>query len=182
MLPAVAGLAALVFLVLFGLFFPRVVRVLVGLARRAASAVLAVGGRETGAGLREPLPLDVDRAFASAGGGGAVEVALPVLLGALGSRGGGWLVATPTHLGVVGRRLGRPRAMVAPMREVAAPAVSRGVLADSLRIATGRGVWRVTLLREPGRRPETVATRIAALAAAARSGPAAPAPLTAGAP
>ncbi len=170
--PAAAGVLAVVFLVLFVAFFPRVIRTLVALARKAASATRALGRPRADAGgdaLREALPIDVEAAFAAAGGRGAVEVALPVLLGRLGSRGGGWLVATPSHVGCLGRRWRGLRATVVPAAEVGAPRVERGVLSDALLLPTPGGLWRVTLLREPGRSPEAVAARLASLAARARS-------------
>lgn len=169
--PAVAGVAVAVFLILFAAFFPRVVRTLVALARKTASATRAVarpaprGGDDV---LRDPVPREVEAAFGAAGGRGGVEVALPVLLGRFGGRGGGWLVATASHVGYVTRRWRGARGAVVPLDEVGAPRVERGVLADALLLATPDGPWRLTLLREPGRRAELVAARLASLAARAR--------------
>ncbi len=172
-LPAAAGVAALVFLALFLLVFPRLVRVLIGLARKAAGTVHALVGRAAPDAradpLRERLPADVEAALRAAGGEGPIEVAVPVLLGRLGGRGGAWLLATPSHLARLERRWRRVRGPVVPIGAVAAPAVRRGVLSDTLLVATPAGLWRVALLREPGRRAEAVAARIGALAAAART-------------
>jgi hypothetical protein len=169
--PAAAGLAALAFLLVFLALFPRVVRLLIGVARRVGAATRALTGRPAGDPLREPVPADVERAFGAAGGRGPLEVALPVLLGRFGGRGGGWLLATPSHLACLARRRGRPRGEVLPVGEVTAPVVRRGLLSDALVIGTPGGAVRVTLLREPGRQAEAVAARLAALAAAARAAP-----------
>lgn len=170
-LPAAAGVATLAFLVLFAALFPRVIRTLIALARKVAAATLRLAGRAGSPDpLREPLPADVEAALGAAGSRGPVEVAVPVLLGRLGGRGGAWLVATPSHLACLKRRWRRVRGPAVPIATVVAPAVRRGLLSDGLTIATAAGVWRVALLREPGRQPEAVAARIAALAAGARAG------------
>ncbi len=172
-LPAVAGAAVLVFLALFLLLFPRIVRVLIALARKTGAAVRALlGGPQPDARvepLREALPADVEATLRAAGAEGAIEVSVPVLLGRLGGRGGAWLVATPSHLARLERRWRRVRGPVVPIGTVATPVVRRGFLSDGLVLATPTGVWRLALLREPGRRAEAVAARIGALAATARA-------------